>query len=168
MSAKEKSTPSKPQPNNKTCQHCRPKPSPSSTAVPVRHGPVHSDVRHQELQGVQERTLVSVPVQGGGRVHVEEGQVPRLPPEPPDTHQGEQGLHQPALTGGGRVHAFIDTLETPVQGGAKHFLYIKVISDLIRLLRTPVQGGDRCTYFLLKNFLHEETKPQCKEGEYRT
>ena len=131
--------------NNKTCQHCRPKPSPFSNAAPIHTNPVHSDVRHQELQGVQERTLVSVHVQGGGRVHVEEGKVPRLPPEPPDT----QGLHQPALTGGGRVHAFIDTLETPVQGGAKNFLYIKVISNLIRLLRTPVQGGDRCTYFLL-------------------
>ena len=103
MSAKEKSTPSNTQPNNKTCQHCRSKPSPSSTAVPIRHGPARGDVCHKELQGAQERTSVSTPVQDGGCVHVEKGQVPPLPPEPPDTHQGEQGPNQPGLAGGGGV-----------------------------------------------------------------
>ena len=136
MSAKEKSTPSNPQPNKKTCQHCRPKPSPSSTAVPVHHDPVHSDVRHQELQGVQ----------GGGRVHVEEGQVPRLPPEPPDTHQGEQGPHQPGLAGGGRVQQ--DDQQGPGQ------------EEVVRQEAESVKGGTPHRKLLANNKTCQHCRPK--------
>ena len=74
----------KPHSNDNTIQHCRPKPSPSSTAAPIHHDPAHSDVSHQDAQ---RETLARVHAQGGGRGHVEEGQVPCLPPEPPDTRQ---------------------------------------------------------------------------------
>ena len=94
MIAEERPPCRKPHSNTTTCQHCRHKPNPSSTEAPVNHDPVHSDVRHQ---GVEEETLVSAPVQGGGRVHVQEEYVSRLLPEPPDTQHVEQGQYQPAL-----------------------------------------------------------------------
>ena len=58
----------------KIIQHCRPKPNPSGTFVPVRHDPAQGDVRHQ---GVEEETLVNAPVQGGGRAHVQEEYAPQ-------------------------------------------------------------------------------------------
>ena len=98
MSAKEKSTPSNPQPNNNTYQHCRPKPSPSSTAVPIRLSPARGDVRHKELKDVQ----------GGGQVHVEGGQVPCLPPAEGDVYHIHAKEGMPARVpgkGGGLVQA---------------------------------------------------------------
>ena len=73
----------KPHSNDNTIQHCRPKPNPSSTAVPVRHDPAQGDVRHQDAQ---EGTLARVPVQGGGQVQVEEEHVQRLLPAQGDVH----------------------------------------------------------------------------------
>ena len=98
--AKEKSIPSNPQPNNKTCQHCRSKPSPSSTAVPIHHDPAQGDVRHQELRDVQ----------GRGQVHAEEGQVQLLPPAQGDAHYVHQAQAKKGMLarvpgkGGGQVH----------------------------------------------------------------
>ena len=119
--AKERTPCRHPHPNNETYQHCRPKPNPSSTAAPIHHDPAHSDASHQDAQ---RETLAHVHARGGGRVHVEEGQVLRLPPEPPDTHQEEQGPHQPAPTGGGRANAQGQPrketpVSVPVQGGGR-------------------------------------------------
>ena len=49
--------------------------------------------------GVQDKTLVSVPVQDEGRVHVEEAQVSRLLPEPPDTPVYSDACHQDVQEG---------------------------------------------------------------------
>ena len=152
MSAKEKSTPSNPQPNKKTCQHCRPKPSPSSTAVPIRHGPARGDVRHQELQDVQ----------GGGRVHVEEGQVLRHPPAEGDAHhvhhaQAKEGLDAKAPRKGGvRVQADVEQVlrHPPAQGDAHHRTRLfKMFLKLPQELRVGLTSDflyifSSCTYFL--------------------
>ena len=101
--------------NDNTIQQCRPKPSPSSTAVPVRHDPVQGDVRHQDVQGVgqvraeeegtprplpaqgdahhldtQERKLGRVPGKGGGQAQAEEERVPRPLPAQGDVHHQAQ------------------------------------------------------------------------------
>ena len=93
--AEEKSPHTKLQSNDKTIQHCRPKPSPSSTAATTRQDPAQGDVHHQDVQG---GTLARVLVQGGGQVEAEEG----------DAHHVHVKEGMPARTpgkGGGHVQA---------------------------------------------------------------
>ena len=146
--------------NNKTCQHCRPKPSPSSTAVPVRHGPVHSDVCHQELQDVQ----------GGGRVHVEEGQVLCLQLAQGDDHyvrhaQAKKGLDAKVPGKGGvRVQADVEQVRRhpPAQGDAHHRtrLFKMFFGNYGECFLEPPQElqvgltSDFCTYFQVVHILN--------------
>ena len=102
----------KPQSNDNTIQHFRPKLNPSSTAVPVRHDSAQGDVRHQDVQGVgqvqvdgehvprpmpgqgdahhvymKEGMPARVPGKGGGHAQAKEEQVPPLQPAQGDAHE---------------------------------------------------------------------------------
>ena len=161
MIAKERPPRRKPHSNTTTCQHCRPKPSPSSTAAPVHHDPVHSDVRHQ---GVEEKTQVGTPVQGGGRVHAQEGYVPRLPPEPTDPHQAGQGQHQPALAAESpNPERMAPQLAT---GDVIDILNVSEINEPPQELRV----GSNVTVVNILNsrtFFTKKLNPQRKEGMYK-
>ena len=115
MVAEERPTHRKLHSNNNTIQHCRPKPSPSSTAVPVRHDPAQGDVRHQGEQGE-------------GQVQPNKEQVPRPLPAQGDAHhvrhaQAKKGI--PARVpgkGGGQVQADVEQVQhrLPAQGDVRH------------------------------------------------
>ena len=67
-----------------------------------------------KLSGEQEQTQFSVPVQDGDRIHVEEGQVLHLPPEPPDTpvYSNARNMDPPGVQEGTLV-------SVPVQDGVR-------------------------------------------------